>query len=39
VPTNLSLLEPPATSPSGTVFLRYGLVDGIPGTGEMGDAR
>ncbi|MEV4562024.1 dihydrofolate reductase family protein [Kitasatospora sp. NPDC049285] len=36
VPTNITLLEPPATSPNGVVFLRYALADGIPATGEMG---
>ncbi|WP_425954006.1 dihydrofolate reductase family protein [Xylanimonas sp. McL0601] len=35
VPTNVTLLEPPATSPKGTVLLRYGLADGTPGTGDM----
>ncbi|WP_405584890.1 dihydrofolate reductase family protein [Streptomyces sp. NBC_01190] len=35
VPTNLTLLEPPAASQKGTVFLRYGLADGTPGTGDM----
>jgi dihydrofolate reductase len=35
VPTNLELLEPPAASPKGTVFLRYGLADGTPDTGDM----
>ena len=35
VPTNLTLLEPPATSPKGTVYLRYGLTDGTPATGDM----
>lgn len=35
VPTNLRLLEPPAASTNGTVYLRYGLVDGTPGTGDM----
>jgi dihydrofolate reductase len=35
VPTNLTLLEPPAASPTGTVYLRYGLADGTPGTGDM----
>ena len=35
VPTNLELLEPAATSPSGTVHLRYGLAGGTPGTGDM----
>ncbi|PJI93515.1 dihydrofolate reductase family protein [Luteimicrobium subarcticum] len=36
VPTTLTLLEPPAPSPSGTVLLRYGLADGVPATGDMG---
>ena len=35
VPTNLTLLEPPAASPTGSVLLRYGLADGTPGTGDM----
>lgn len=35
VPTSVELLEPPATSPRGTVYLRYGLGDGTPGTGDM----
>ncbi|KUI03749.1 dihydrofolate reductase family protein [Mycobacterium sp. IS-3022] len=35
VPTNVALLEPPAVSPKGTVYLRYGLADGIPATGDM----
>ncbi|WP_395307259.1 dihydrofolate reductase family protein [Mycobacterium sp. AMU20-3851] len=35
VPTNLALLQPPVSSPAGTVYLRYGLVDGVPGTGDM----
>jgi dihydrofolate reductase len=35
VPTNLTLLAPPAASPKGTVYLRYGLADGTPGTGDM----
>lgn len=41
VPTNLTLLEPPAAGPKGTVFLRYALAEGVPGTGDMsarGDA-
>jgi dihydrofolate reductase len=37
VPTNLTLLEPPAVSPTGTVYLRYALADGIPQTGEMSE--
>jgi dihydrofolate reductase len=36
VPTNLTLLEPPVAGPQGTVYLRYGLADGTPGTGDMG---
>ncbi|MEV7603425.1 dihydrofolate reductase family protein [Kitasatospora sp. NPDC089797] len=35
VPTNLTLLEPPAAGPQGTVYLRYGLADGTPRTGDM----
>ena len=35
VPTNVTLLEPPAAGPKGTVYLRYGLADGVPGTGDM----
>jgi len=38
VPTNVTLLEPPAASPAGTVLLRYGLADGTPSTGDMGAA-
>ncbi|MBD7981962.1 dihydrofolate reductase family protein [Oerskovia merdavium] len=38
VPTNLTLLEPPAASPAGTVMLRYGLADGTPATGDMAAA-
>jgi len=37
VPTNLTLLEPPATSPTGAVLLRYGLADGTPRTGDMSE--
>jgi len=36
VPANLSLLEPPLASPNGIVYLRYGLAEGTPGTGDMG---
>ena len=36
VPTNLTLVEPPAAGPTGTVYLRYGLADGTPATGDMG---
>ena len=35
VPAVLTLLEPPAASPAGTVYLRYGLAEGTPGTGDM----
>ena len=35
VPTNLTLLEPPAASPAGSVLLRYGIADGEPKTGDM----
>ncbi len=35
VPTTLTLLEPPAAGGKGTVYLRYGLADGTPGTGDM----
>ncbi|MER5392432.1 dihydrofolate reductase family protein [Saccharopolyspora sp. NPDC002686] len=35
VPTNLTLLEPPAAGTKGTVHLRYGLAPGTPGTGDL----
>ncbi|MFF2628593.1 dihydrofolate reductase family protein [Kitasatospora griseola] len=35
VPTNLTLLTPPAAAPAGTVHLRYALADGTPRTGDM----
>jgi dihydrofolate reductase len=35
VPTNVTLLEPPVAGPNGTVYLRYRLADGTPGTGDM----
>jgi dihydrofolate reductase len=35
VPSNLTLLRPPEVSDKGTVYLRYGLADGEPGTGDM----
>ncbi len=35
VPTNVTLLEPPVAGPKGTVYLRYGLAGGTPGTGDM----
>ncbi|MGV0808529.1 dihydrofolate reductase family protein [Mycolicibacterium setense] len=37
VPTNVTLLQPPVASPNGIVCLRYGLADGIPGTGDMSE--
>lgn len=37
VPTNITLLEPPVASPNGIVFLRYGLAEGTPGTGDMSE--
>ncbi|TKK90444.1 deaminase [Herbidospora galbida] len=37
VPANLILLEPPVTSAKGAVLLRYGLGEGVPATGDMGD--
>ncbi|HEY8307042.1 MAG TPA: dihydrofolate reductase family protein [Lapillicoccus sp.] len=35
VPTNLALLAPPVASPKGSVYLRYGIADGTPQTGDM----
>lgn len=35
VPTNVTLLQPPVANPNGTVYLRYGLADGVPRTGDM----
>jgi dihydrofolate reductase len=35
VPANLTLLDPPVTTPRGAVLLRYGLAPGTPGTGDM----
>ncbi|HVQ52179.1 MAG TPA: dihydrofolate reductase family protein [Mycobacterium sp.] len=35
VPTNVTLLQPPVAGPAGIVFLRYGLADGTPETGDM----
>jgi len=35
VPSNLTLVEPAVTSPSGAVLLRYELAPGTPGTGDM----
>lgn len=34
-PTNVTLLEPPVASPTGIVYLRYGLAEGTPKTGDM----
>ena len=34
-PANLTLLELPFAGPKGSVFLRYGLAEGTPGTGDM----
>ncbi|GLW72668.1 deaminase reductase [Kitasatospora phosalacinea] len=39
VPTSLALLEPPAAGPRGTVLLRYGLVEGVPATGDMSEVQ
>src|SRR4051812_41342070 len=35
VPTNVTLLQAPFAGPKGSVFLRYGLAEGTPGTGDM----
>jgi hypothetical protein len=35
VPANVTLREPPVPGPKGTVYLRYGLADGTPRTGDM----
>jgi dihydrofolate reductase len=35
VPTNLTIVEPAVTSPSGAVLVRYARADGIPSTGDM----
>jgi len=35
VPTNVTLLQPPVASPKGSVYLRYGLAEGVPATGDM----
>ena len=39
VPTNVTLLEPPVAGPRGTLYLRYGLADGTPATGDMSRTR
>lgn len=38
VPTNLTLLRPPVASEKGTVYLQYGLAEGLPRTGDMAAA-
>ncbi len=38
-PTNLTLLEASVAGPNGTVYLRYGLADGTPATGDMSAAE
>jgi dihydrofolate reductase len=35
VPAKVTLLEPPVASPTGVVYLRYGLAEGTPETGDM----
>ncbi|MEU8662799.1 dihydrofolate reductase family protein [Actinoplanes philippinensis] len=35
VPANLTLVEPPFTTPKGSVLLRYALAEGTPTTGDM----
>jgi dihydrofolate reductase len=35
VPSNLTLVEPAVTTPSGAVLLRYARADGTPTTGDM----
>jgi hypothetical protein len=35
VPTNITLLGPPAASPKGSVHLRYARAEGTPATGDM----
>lgn len=35
VPSNLTLLAPPVSSPAGIVYLQYGLAPGAPATGDM----
>ena len=35
VPSNLTLIAPAVTSPTGAVQLRYARADGVPGTGDM----
>lgn len=35
VPSNLTLVEPPAASRNGIVALKYALADGVPATGDI----
>ena len=35
IPSNLTLVEPAVTSPSGAVLLRYELAEGTPAVGDM----
>jgi dihydrofolate reductase len=37
VPSNLTLLEPALTTPTGALQLRYVLADGVPATGDMSE--
>lgn len=37
VPTKLQLIAPVIASPKGAVMLRYGLLDGTPAVGDMGE--
>jgi dihydrofolate reductase len=37
VPTNVTLLEPPIASPGGIVYLKYGIADGTPETGDTSE--
>ena len=37
VPSNLTLLKPPVSSPAGIVCLQYGLAEGVPATGDMSE--
>lgn len=38
LPSNLTLIEPAITEPTGAVLLRYELAEGTPATGQMGEA-
>ncbi|MDT0268855.1 dihydrofolate reductase family protein [Streptomyces sp. DSM 44915] len=37
VPGNVTLVEPPAATPKGVVYLRYGRAEGTPATGDLSD--